>query len=112
MPNGSDRRVFSDDTLIEVGHDTTGRWTVVPEVSKSSPGELGPLPIDRNSVVLITGGAGGVTAAAAKELAQRITAIDPRGPQSAASTRNPRNQSVSRSGIIAAASHQRAGAIW
>ncbi len=64
---------FSDDTLIEVGHDTTGRWTVVPEVSKSSPGELGPLPIDRNSVVLITGGAGGVTAAAAKELAQRAS---------------------------------------
>ena len=59
--------VVADD-LIEVGHDARGRWTL-----RASPtaGDPGPLPVDGDSVVLVTGGAAGVTAAAALELARQ-----------------------------------------
>jgi NAD(P)-dependent dehydrogenase (short-subunit alcohol dehydrogenase family) len=59
-----------DDALIEVGIDAVGRWKVAPEFTNGRlPGES-PLPVSRDSVVLITGGAMGVTAAVAKALAR------------------------------------------
>jgi NAD(P)-dependent dehydrogenase (short-subunit alcohol dehydrogenase family) len=61
---------FADDALSEVGHDHEGRWTLRAKTANVHRDELGPLPLDRDSVVLITGGAAGVTAAAAHELAR------------------------------------------
>lgn len=58
------------DELTEVGHDRAGRWTL-ETVPTDAPADSGPLPIDNDSVVLVTGGATGVTAAAALELARQ-----------------------------------------
>ncbi len=59
------------DDLLEVGHDAVGRWTPQAVPSGVADADLGPLPVDGDSVVLITGGAGGVTAAVALELARQ-----------------------------------------
>lgn len=63
--------LLADDALVEAGHDREGRWTITGVFEQPTNGQLGPLPIDRDSVVLLTGGAGGVTAAVAKELARQ-----------------------------------------
>lgn len=59
-----------DDHLVEVGLSATGRSTVRLELSTAHPTQLGPLPLDKSSVVLITGGANGITYDAALRLAQ------------------------------------------
>jgi NAD(P)-dependent dehydrogenase (short-subunit alcohol dehydrogenase family) len=59
-----------DQDLLEVGFHGGARWTL-QMVHAPAPAEpLGPLPLDANSVVLITGGAYGITAEAAKQLAR------------------------------------------
>ncbi len=63
------REFFIDKHHLEVGIDQKGRWIVEGEFT-SFADNLAPLPLDQDSVVLITGGACGVTAAVAKELAQ------------------------------------------
>jgi len=59
------------DTLLEVGYDRAGRWTPQAVPAAVADADLGPLPVDGDSVVLITGGAAGVTAAVAVELARQ-----------------------------------------
>lgn len=59
-----------DDNLVEVGLSATGRSTVKLSLSTAHPTQLGPLPIDKSSVVLITGGANGITYDAALRLAK------------------------------------------
>jgi NAD(P)-dependent dehydrogenase (short-subunit alcohol dehydrogenase family) len=57
-----------EDDLLEVGLTRQGRWQLVLQ-PEPVPGNLLPLPLDEESVVLITGGASGVTAEVAKGLA-------------------------------------------
>jgi NAD(P)-dependent dehydrogenase (short-subunit alcohol dehydrogenase family) len=59
------------DDLLEVGHDRSGRWMLQAVPARVADADLGPLPVDGESVILITGGAGGVTAAVALELARQ-----------------------------------------
>jgi len=59
-----------EDDLLEVGLTRQGRWRLVLKqepVTRNLP----PLPLDAESVVLLTGGASGVTAEVAKVLAAR-----------------------------------------
>lgn len=60
----------ADDRQVEVGITETGRWrlALVPE---SLPAQRAPLALGSDAVVLITGGAYGITAEAAKLLARR-----------------------------------------
>lgn len=58
----------ADDELVEVGLTRQGRWQVALK-QEPAPQELAPLPLDEESVVLITGGAYGVTAEIAQGLA-------------------------------------------
>jgi len=64
--------LLTPDDLVEVGIDAHGRWRIEPVVESLTPDQLGDLPVDRSSVILITGGAGGVTASVARELARRV----------------------------------------
>lgn len=57
------------DDLLEVGLGKNGRWRL-DLVRDPAPENLSPLPVDADSVVLITGGAFGVTADVAKALAR------------------------------------------
>lgn len=60
----------ADDGVVEIGLGGSARWKI--ELAEDEAGEpLGRLPLDSESVVLITGGAYGVTAEAAKELARQ-----------------------------------------
>lgn len=60
----------ADDGVVEIGLDGTHRWQIV--LSNGAADEpLGPLPLDSSSVVLITGGAYGVTADVAKAIARQ-----------------------------------------
>lgn len=69
------RRLFqewSDDTeLVEVGQDREGRWRIDVEHSPSDPRVPSFLPLNSASVILITGGGLGITAAVAKGLAAK-----------------------------------------
>ncbi len=57
-----------DDGLLEVGRSGGRRWQI--ELEPQPPaGDLGPLELNRESVVLVTGGAYGVTAEVSKALA-------------------------------------------
>jgi NAD(P)-dependent dehydrogenase (short-subunit alcohol dehydrogenase family) len=58
----------ADDGLIEVGLTRKGRWRL--DLQPERGNTLGPLPLDSNSVVLVTGGAFGVTADSAIGLAR------------------------------------------
>lgn len=63
--------IFSSDRLIEVGY--RGRKRVALEVTPAALSTCGPSPvrIDSESVILLTGGARGITADVALELARR-----------------------------------------
>jgi NAD(P)-dependent dehydrogenase (short-subunit alcohol dehydrogenase family) len=65
----------SADPAYEVGINAAGRWTLHLRPAPTHASQLGPLPIDRESVVLITGGAYGITCDVAQRLA---TAAQPR----------------------------------
>jgi NAD(P)-dependent dehydrogenase (short-subunit alcohol dehydrogenase family) len=56
------------DDLVEIGLNREGRWRLQLR-TEPVPAALSPLPIDANSVVLVTGGAAGITADAARALA-------------------------------------------
>ncbi|HTU93495.1 MAG TPA: SDR family NAD(P)-dependent oxidoreductase [Gemmataceae bacterium] len=62
------QELASEDDLLEVGLTREGRWRLVLK-QESAPRNLPPLALDAESVVLITGGAYGVTAEVAKGLA-------------------------------------------
>jgi len=62
--------IASDHGLLEVGLSEGARWTVQWADTPSDADQLGPLPLDADSVVLITGGAYGIAAEAAKQLAR------------------------------------------
>jgi len=59
------------DGIIEVGLDQQGRWKI--DLQKDGPEieDLSPLPINPQSVILVTGGAYGITAEAVKALAAK-----------------------------------------
>ena len=57
----------ADDDLVEVGLTRQGRWR--PDLIEQPPSASPPLALDRDSVVLVTGGAYGVTADVARGLA-------------------------------------------
>ncbi|MBI1348421.1 SDR family NAD(P)-dependent oxidoreductase [bacterium] len=57
-----------DDRSYEVGLTTTGRWTLRLNNTTPHASQLGAFPFDKESVVLITGGAYGITC----DIAQRI----------------------------------------
>jgi NAD(P)-dependent dehydrogenase (short-subunit alcohol dehydrogenase family) len=63
------RREFGGDGPIEVGLDRGGRWRIDLRPDPF-PADRGPLPLGPDSVVLITGGARGVTAGVARALAE------------------------------------------
>jgi acyl transferase domain-containing protein/short-subunit dehydrogenase len=72
------RELASWDDLLEVGLDGDGRWrlVLVPESVSADGGEpaTGSLLLDREAVVLVTGGARGITAEFAKRLARQTRA--------------------------------------
>lgn len=51
----------ASDPAYEVGLNQQGRWTLKLVESQPHASQTGPLPIDRNAVVLVTGGAYGIT---------------------------------------------------
>ncbi len=59
------------DSEIEVGYAEHRRWVLRPRLSASPPNAAPIAPLDVESVVLITGGARGITAQVALELAAR-----------------------------------------
>jgi NAD(P)-dependent dehydrogenase (short-subunit alcohol dehydrogenase family) len=60
--------LMTPDDLVEVGWTRQGRWRVLVQ-DEPLPRQLPPLDINRDSVVLMTGGACGITAAIARRLA-------------------------------------------
>ena len=58
------------DSLVEVGVDERGRWRVTGQAMNALAQPVAPLPFDQHSVILITGGANGVTAAVAERMAE------------------------------------------
>jgi NAD(P)-dependent dehydrogenase (short-subunit alcohol dehydrogenase family) len=65
------QELTATDDLLEVGLTRQGRWRVTQQ-EELIPGDSSPLPIDRESVILMTGGACGVTAAVARKLAEHF----------------------------------------
>jgi acyl transferase domain-containing protein/NAD(P)-dependent dehydrogenase (short-subunit alcohol dehydrogenase family)/acyl carrier protein len=59
------------DSEVEVGHAANRRWVLRPRLSVSPPGATPIAPLSEESVVLVTGGARGITAQVALELAAR-----------------------------------------
>lgn len=59
----------SSDPAYEIGINATGRWTLKLRPSTPHASQLGPLPLDRDSVVMVTGGAYGITCDVAQRLA-------------------------------------------
>ncbi len=74
----------ADDTLLEVGYQGERRQTPLPVPTSRPDAAPGALPIDRDSVVLITGGARGITGLVARALARRY------GPRLVLVGRTPR----------------------
>ena len=64
------QELAAEDDLVEVGLTQHGRWR--PALWETAPGVTPPLALDRDAVVLVTGGACGVTAAAARGLASAL----------------------------------------
>jgi NAD(P)-dependent dehydrogenase (short-subunit alcohol dehydrogenase family) len=69
------QEMADDDDTIEVGLDAQGRWHLElvetpPEVDADPRRSRSQLPLDRESVVLATGGADGITAEVVKRLAR------------------------------------------
>ncbi len=62
------QELTAEDDLLEVGLTRHGRWQLVLK-NDPLPRALPPLPLDEDSVVLITGGAVGITAQIAQSLA-------------------------------------------
>lgn len=62
------QELFADDGVPEVGLTAQGRWRLTLK-HEPYPASLPPLPLDRGSVVLVTGGAQGITAGVARALA-------------------------------------------
>lgn len=61
----------NDDRLVEVGLPANGRVTTSLALSTPHASQLGPWPLDEHSVVLVTGGAYGITYDIAYRLAER-----------------------------------------
>jgi acyl transferase domain-containing protein/NAD(P)H-dependent flavin oxidoreductase YrpB (nitropropane dioxygenase family) len=61
--------LLAADRCVEVGHRGGARYQLLPELAAALP--AGDLPLDADSVVLITGGARGITAKVAIALARR-----------------------------------------
>jgi len=61
----------TNDPTVEVGYSTRGRSVLQVMESELAPLADPPMPLDPDSVVLVTGGARGITAAIACELASR-----------------------------------------
>jgi len=59
-----------NDTLVEVGLSAAGRSTLKLALTTAHPSQLGPMPLEKSSVVLITGGANGITFDTALRLAE------------------------------------------
>ncbi|WP_165252314.1 type I polyketide synthase [Paludisphaera soli] len=82
--------LMADDRLVEIGY-RDGRRTILDLIPAPLPAGLGGLPIDSESVVLVTGGARGITARAAIALMEaapcRLVVVGrtppPTGPESA-----------------------------
>lgn len=66
------RELTSNDRLVEVAWVKGQRWQRQVTALAPSAGELAELPLSKDSVVLLTGGARGITALMAIELAQRF----------------------------------------
>jgi NAD(P)-dependent dehydrogenase (short-subunit alcohol dehydrogenase family) len=67
------RELAAEDSLLEVGLSKYGRWRL--ELTESPvPATLPPVPLEEDAVVLVTGGAYGVTADVARALASRTKA--------------------------------------
>jgi NAD(P)-dependent dehydrogenase (short-subunit alcohol dehydrogenase family) len=62
--------LHADDKLVEVGYDGGRRITLMPVHAPLRPETPATLSLDRSAVVLITGGARGITARAARRLAE------------------------------------------
>ncbi len=64
----------TEDSAYEIGLTANGRWTL--QLTRSTPHatQLGEFPLDRDSVVLITGGAYGITCDIAQRLGERSQA--------------------------------------
>jgi NAD(P)-dependent dehydrogenase (short-subunit alcohol dehydrogenase family) len=62
------QELTAEDDLLEVGLTRQGRWQLVLK-EDPAPRSLPPLALDADSVVLITGGAAGITAEMARSLA-------------------------------------------
>lgn len=65
------RELFAADSSVEVGYQGTRRLTIRPVPSPLQPESPTALAIDSSSVILVTGGARGITAEAARFLAER-----------------------------------------
>jgi NAD(P)-dependent dehydrogenase (short-subunit alcohol dehydrogenase family) len=59
------------DPLVEVGFTAAGRWTVALQEDSASPAELSRLALGPDAVLLVTGGAYGITAEITKALAEQ-----------------------------------------
>jgi len=59
----------SPDSVYEIGLSASGRWALQLRPSTPHASQLGPLPIARDSVVMVTGGAYGITCDIAQQLA-------------------------------------------
>ena len=66
------RELTASDRLVEVAWAKGQRWQRHVTILAPSAGELAALPLNKDSVVLLTGGARGITALMAIELAQRF----------------------------------------
>lgn len=63
--------LLADDALLEIGYDNGVRHTVTPVATECAQTSPEPLALDSDSVVLLTGGARGITGCVARGLAER-----------------------------------------
>ena len=63
---------MSSDSHVEVGYEKGKRYTLVARPSSSLSPSAAPLALDADSVVVLLGGARGITALAARALARRF----------------------------------------
>ena len=64
------REIHNPDSAREVGFSSHGRWHLELQRREASPAELAELELDEGAVVLVTGGACGITAEVTKGLAR------------------------------------------